>query len=278
MTLQILLGFILSTVIAILAWRLHALSNSGAWAAFLTGGLIFGLGGIPWAILLLTFFITSSALSRAFARRKAALSEKFSKGSTRDWAQVFANGGLGSLLALTYGLLPGQPWVWVAFAGAMAAVTADTWATELGVLSTVPPRLISNGKPVERGTSGGITRMGTLSASGGAALIGVVFTAFSYQQSAISQISSWKGFLLLWAIIIIGGLAGALFDSLLGATVQAIYHCPSCQKETERYPLHICGTVTVRVRGWRWLNNDWVNFACSLVGAAIAVGIWKVLF
>jgi uncharacterized membrane protein len=106
----------------------------------------------------------------------------------------------------------------------------------------------------------------------------VVFTAFSYQQSAISQISSWKGFLLLWAIIIIGGLAGALFDSLLGATVQAIYHCPSCQKETERHPLHICGTVTVRVRGWRWLNNDWVNFACSLVGAAIAVGIWKVLF
>ncbi len=278
MTLQILLGFILSTVIAILAWRLHALSNSGAWAAFLTGGLIFGLGGIPWAILLLTFFITSSALSRAFARRKAALSEKFSKGSTRDWAQVFANGGLGSLLALTYGLLPGQPWAWVAFAGAMAAVTADTWATELGVLSTVPPRLISNGKPVERGTSGGITRMGTLSASGGAALIGAVFTAFSYQQSAISQISSWKGFLLLWVIIIIGGLAGALFDSLLGATVQAIYHCPSCQKETERHPLHICGTVTVRVRGWRWLNNDWVNFACSLVGAAIAVGIWKVLF
>lgn len=278
MTLQILLGFILSTVIAILAWRLHALSNSGAWAAFLTGGLIFGLGGIPWAILLLTFFLTSSALSRAFARRKAALSEKFSKGSTRDWAQVFANGGLGSLLALTYGLLPGQPWTWVAFAGAMAAVTADTWATELGVLSTVPPRLISNGKPVERGTSGGITRMGTLSASGGAALIGVVFTTFSYQQSAISQISSWKGFLLLWAIIIIGGLAGALFDSLLGATVQAIYHCPSCQKETERHPLHICGTVTVRVRGWRWLNNDWVNFACSLMGAAISVGIWKVLF
>lgn len=278
MTLQILLGFILSTVIAILAWRLHTLSNSGAWAAFLTGGLIFGLGGIPWAILLLTFFITSSALSRAFARRKAALSEKFSKGSTRDWAQVFANGGLGSLLALTYGLLPGQPWTWVAFAGAMAAVTADTWATELGVLSTAPPRLISNGKPVERGTSGGITRMGTLSASGGAALIGVVFTAFSYQQSAISQISSWKGFLLLWAIIIIGGLAGALFNSLLGATVQAIYHCPSCQKETERHPLHICGTVTVRVRGWLWLNNDWVNFACSLVGAAIAVGIWKVLF
>jgi uncharacterized protein (TIGR00297 family) len=278
MTLQILLGFILSTIIAILAWRLHALSNSGAWAAFLTGGLIFGLGGIPWAILLLTFFITSSALSRAFARRKAALSEKFSKGSTRDWAQVFANGGLGSLLALTYGLLPGQPWAWVAFAGAMAAVTADTWATEMGVLSTVPPRLISNGKPVERGTSGGITRMGTLSASGGAALIGAVFTAFSYQQSAISQISSWKGFLLLWVIIIIGGLAGALFDSLLGATVQAIYHCPSCQKETERHPLHICGTVTVRVRGWRWLNNDWVNFACSLVGAAISAGIWKVLF
>jgi uncharacterized membrane protein len=78
--------------------ELQALSKSGAVAAALTGGLIFGLGGLAWASLLLTFFISSSALSAAFKGRKIALGEKFSKGSRRDMAQVLANGGLGALL------------------------------------------------------------------------------------------------------------------------------------------------------------------------------------
>ena len=43
-------------------------------------------------------------------------------------------------------------------------------------------------------------------------------------------------------LVTLAGWLGALFDSLLGATVQSIYYCPTCQKETERYPLHSCGT------------------------------------
>jgi len=67
-----------------------------------------------------------------------------------------------------------------------------------------------------------------------------------------------------------GGLAGALFDSLLGATVQGIYFCDRCRKETER-PVHRCGAQTRRLRGWTWLNNDWVNFLSSLVGGLVAM-------
>jgi uncharacterized protein (TIGR00297 family) len=130
-----------------------ALSGSGALAAAVSGGLIFGLGGFPWAVLLLVFFISSSALSRTFASRKAVLSEKFSKGSRRDWGQVLANGGLGALLAVVHAALPAQNWVWLAFVGAMAAVNADTWATELGVLSRTAP-LNHHRKTVESGTSG----------------------------------------------------------------------------------------------------------------------------
>jgi len=64
-------------------------------------------------------------------------------------------------------------------------------------------------------------------------------------------------------------LLGALFDSLLGATVQAIYYCPACQKETERNPVHSCGTETTQIRGWTWLGNDWVNFACGGFGVIV---------
>jgi uncharacterized membrane protein len=67
----------------------------------------------------------------------------------------------------------------------------------------------------------------------------------------------------------VGGLSGSLFDSLLGATVQQIYYCPVCQKETEKKQ-HRCGTRTSFLRGWRWLNNDGVNFSASLVGGIVA--------
>ncbi len=276
---QILIGFIAGVVIAIIAWKAGSLSISGAIAAATSGGLIFGIGGLPWAALLLTFFITSSALSKAFKSRKAKLGEKFAKGSQRDWAQVLANDGVGTLLIIFFTLSTSsslsvnsaegvvEGWGWIAYAGAMATVNADTWATELGVLNPKLPRLITNGRVVEVGTSGGISLLGTLATLGGAALIGLVGAAFSLGAE------SWT--LLLAATL--GGVCGSLFDSLLGATVQAIYHCPNCDKETERHPLHSCETQTEQIRGWIWLNNDLVNFFASAVGGGIAIIMWMVL-
>lgn len=259
---QIIIGFFLGIIVSLVAWRLGSLSRSGAWAAAITGGLIFGLGGLPWASLLLTFFISSSLLSKTFKRRKKIVSEKFSKGSQRDWEQVLANGGLGALLVIVFFFLD-QPILWFAYVGAMAAVNADTWATELGVLNPKRPRLITNGQPVEPGTSGGISLYGMLATIGGAALIGLTGAAFSPVGV--------RFYLILAATL--GGLCGSLFDSLLGGTVQAIYYCPQCEKETERHPLHTCGTKTVHYRGWKWLNNDLVNFWASLVGAVVAAAI-----
>jgi uncharacterized protein (TIGR00297 family) len=273
--LRLPLGILLGIVISLLAWRAGSLSRSGAWAAAITGGLIFGLGGLPWAALLLTFFISSSVLSKAFKRRKLQVSEKFSKGSRRDWGQVLANGGLGTLFVITLALsgientIKGpilnnvEAWIWFAYAGAMATVNADTWATELGILNPGWPRLITNARSVDPGTSGAISLYGTLATIGGAALIGLVGAAFTPMGAKIS--------LILAATL--GGACGSLFDSLLGATVQAIYHCPHCNKETERHPIHTCKTETVRIRGWSWLNNDLVNLWASMVGAIIAVVI-----
>jgi uncharacterized protein (TIGR00297 family) len=273
MALQLTLGFLFGAFIGWLAWRVGALSRSGAWAAALTGGLIFGLGGLPWAALLLVFFISSSALSRAFTRRKKEVSEKFSKGSRRDWAQVLANGGLGGLLVIAHGVFPEQTWPWIAYCGAMAAVNADTWATELGVLSRGMPRLITTGRLVERGASGGISLLGTAASLAGAMLIGFTATVFPFGSAPLTL----PGPASLLVAASLGGLLGSLFDSFLGATVQAIYRCPNCGKETERHPFHTCGSQTRLLRGWRWLDNDMVNFACSLAGAATAVGVWRLV-
>jgi len=255
----LLYGFLLAIVIASLAYRARSLSKSGALAATFLGTIVFGIGGIPWAVLLLTFFFTSSALSRAFKNRKQGLSEKYSKGDQRDAGQVFGNGGLAAAFVLFHAFYPESNIGWVGFAASLAAVNADTWATELGVLNPTPPRMITDlRKRVEKGTSGGISLFGTLASLLGSALIASLAALFTYNWS-------------LFPLITLAGLAGSIFDSFLGATVQAMYYCPTDQKETEKHPLHTCGTQTVHLRGWKWLNNDWVNFACGVLGVMIAL-------
>jgi uncharacterized protein (TIGR00297 family) len=260
---QILYGFTLGTIVAYLAYRAHSLSKSGAVAAAVVGTIIFGIGGWQWAVLLLTFFVTSSGLSRAFKKRKAGLDEKFSKGHERDAGQVFGNGGLATLFAALHAFYPESILPWIGFAASLAAVNADTWATELGVLNPTPPRMITNlARRVEKGTSGGISLFGTLASLLGSAAIALPAVLLSPRGTL-----NINTFLL----ITLAGLAGSLFDSFLGATVQSMYYCPTDKKETEKHPLHTCGAQTVHIRGWKWLDNDWVNFACSAVGVVIAL-------
>jgi uncharacterized protein (TIGR00297 family) len=187
------------------------------------------------------------------------LDEKFSKGGQRDAGQVLGNGGIATAFVLLHAIFPASSWTWIGFAAALAAVNADTWATELGVLNPTMPCMITDlRKRVEKGTSGGVSLLGT-----GAALCG---------SAVIALLAAWlfsfpSLFLPVFAIVTFAGLAGSLIDSFLGATVQAMYYCPKDKKETEKHPLHTCGTQTVHIRGWEWLDNDWVNFACG--GSAV---------
>ena len=253
---QVLAGVALAALVAYLARRARALSKSGAWAAVLVGSITFGFGGVVPAALLLTFFVSSSVLSRVGKRRKAAVAAAFDKTGERDAGQVWANGGLAAAAALVYGLTLDTRWL-AAVAGALAAVNADTWATELGVLSRAWPRRLTDGRTVEPGTSGALTIDGLWAALGGAALIGL--------PAGLAAGTA------LGAAATVGGFLGSLADSLLGGSVQAIYWCPTCAKETERHPTHSCGTPTTRLRGWPWLRNDGVNFAASIVGAAVTL-------
>lgn len=260
---QIAYGLLLALTVAFLAYRAHSLNKSGAIAATIVGTVIFGIGGWQWAVLLLAFFITSSGLSRAFKRRKHGLDEKFAKGHARDAGQVFGNGGLATLFVLVHTLDPDSIIGWLGFAASLAAVNADTWATELGVLNPVPPRMITDLRQrVEKGTSGGISLLGTAASLLGSAVIGLLAVWLSPSGTLNAG-----HFLLITA----AGLAGSLFDSFLGATAQAMYYCPFDRKETEKHPFHSCGTATVHTRGWKWLDNDWVNFACGLSGALLAL-------
>ena len=271
---QLLLGLALGAAMAVGGYWRGALSRSGAVAAAIVGTLIFGLGGWAWGILLVAFFVTSSALSAYNPRRKATIAEeKFDKGSRRDVGQVLANGGWAALLALLAWAQPESPWLFPAIVGALATVTADTWATELGTLSATPPRLITTGRPVPAGTSGGLSLIGTLASIGGGLMIGSLAAALAALGGAPALRLDPQWLPLIGAV---GGLAGSLTDSLLGATVQRIYFCPRCHSETER-AIHRCGTATQPLRGWPWMDNDAVNFLASAIGSLVAVWLASVL-
>jgi uncharacterized protein (TIGR00297 family) len=272
---RLLLGLLFSTAVGLLAYQRRSLNRSGVGGAIVSGTTIVGMGGWSWGLSLIYFFVSSSLLSHFREREKAqTAADKFSKGSERDFGQAMANGGVATLLALGYGLaayrIParGTPTglariLQAGFTGALATANADTWATEIGVLSTQQPRLITTGKCVAPGTSGGITFLGTSSAALGACSLGFVFWVLQRCQRSLASLP---------LIALLSGLAGSFFDSVVGATLQAMYYCPTCKKETERR-VHSCGTKTRPLRGLPWLNNDVVNFAATLFGALVAMAM-----
>ena len=256
-----LIGTAGALIVAGAAYRKKSLSLSGAAAAVLMGAVYYGAGNLFWFGTLLLFFITSTALSKYRQGSKSDLEKSYAKTGRRDAGQVFANGGLGMVLCLLNFLFPHEAWN-LLFIGVMAAVTADTWATEVGSLSRKPPRSILNGKPLPAGTSGGVSWLGSFAAAAGGITIGAGAWVLGLWTDMGPDFSKFA------AAGLVGGLAGAFSDSLLGATVQNMYRCGVCGRSVE-VPLH-CGQPTVRAGGWNWVTNDAVNLISSVIGGAAA--------
>jgi uncharacterized membrane protein len=153
--------------------------------------------------------------------------------------------------------------------GATAAATADTWATEIGLLAPGSPRLITTLRPALPGQSGAISLPGSLAALAAGGCIGLAAALGTRPAPARSPASPGTRELLLLSGAI-GGLAGAAMDSLLGATLQARYLCPRCARPTE-LQVHTCGAPAELQGGLPWLTNDGVNFLCALTGATVGI-------
>ncbi len=261
MVISLSIALATSVALAYLAHRLGALTRSGALGATLVGTSVIGFGGWAWGIILGTFFVSGSALTR-YRRRDKAVAAMEPMEDGRRLGQVLANGGLAAGLAVAHFFSPSSI-IQVAFLGAVAAANADTWATEWGMLSPEAPRLVTTGQRVARGTSGAISGRGTRAAAVGSLAI-ALFALLSL---------AWEGSpLLTWSLLVpavfLAGFGGALFDSLLGATLQGRYRCATCGRETERR--RHCQGSTLPVAGLLWLDNDGVNFLASAFGASAA--------
>lgn len=252
-----MIAALLAAAISLVALRLKVLSLSGCCAAWIVGTVIMGLGGLSWALPLLVFFISSSLLSWYRSRVRGNFEE--AKGSRRDAAQVLANGGIAAALVLIQFISSVD--LFVCYLGAIAAATADTWSTEIGLLWGKKPRSITSFKPVAPGSSGGVTLAGFSGALAGALTIALVGYRFQFEAGNVNDL-----------LIVLGcGFGGSVFDSLLGATLQYRLRCTVCGKLTES--LQHCRAPSEPCGGWRWLNNDAVNLLATACGAASAAAL-----
>jgi uncharacterized protein (TIGR00297 family) len=254
MSTQVLIGALLALMIAGGSYVVRFLTLSGAVATFILGVIVFGSGGWAWAVPIVMFFFLSSLLSRYRRSQKARFDSSFEKSDRRDAGQVIANGGIPCgvlILSLLYPVYDFYP----LYLGALAAATADTWGTEIGVLTKGNTRSAVTMRPVESGTSGGISETGTLAGAIGAlviALSGCIW--YSDMKTAV--------------VVVLAGMVGSYADSVLGATLQAQYRCSVCGKGTER-TVH-CDKPATLASGQRWINNDVVNILCTASGGAAA--------
>ncbi len=261
-----IIGSICALLVSSAAYRKKSLTFSGALAATIMGTIYFAAGSLFWFGILLVFFVSSSVLSKFRQSHKTEVEKSYAKTGRRDAGQVLANGGLGMLLCILNAIWPHPEWTYL-FIGIMATVTSDTWATEIGSLSTKPPRSVLNGKVLTVGTSGGVSLLGSAAAAAGGAMIGGLAWILEVLSSRSINVQ-WPE-LLMWVLLgLVGGLVGAFTDSVLGASIQVMYKCRACGKEVE--VLHHCDQPTVQIRGWLRMNNDAVNMWSSVVGGIVA--------
>ncbi len=305
--LSVLVAILVMGILAVVAYRGRIVTKSGLVAAFFLGITVWLLTSWTWFLILLIFFVITAQFTHYKYKIKRQHGAAQEKGGARDWSHVLANGGLPLSIVLfaislifffgqvnAYGridvgvgymVIPASLVIAVAFAaflGAVATATADTLATEIGLLNPQPPRLITNPrKVVPPGTSGGVsmagelaTLLGTLLIGGIAALLAAPFwinwlgTTLMPELAGIAPVT----FVL---VAMAGGIVGCTVDSVLGATIQGHWTCDVCGKQTEK-KAH-CGEKATYLRGNPFLDNHMVNMVSCLIGAFVAIGLFLFL-
>jgi len=241
--------------IVIRSHRRKSLTPDGIAAAILTA---IAHAVHPWSVfftLLGVFFVTGTIATKVKHDVKARLTHSStgapggSEGA-RTHVQVFANSIVASILILAHAYTKdrvpvcwtGKSWtpsdlLVVGIVANYAAVAADTFSSELGILSSSKPRLITAPwRVVPPGTNGGVTATGIHAGLLGSFIISVTAIIGLPLCDAMRtmRIRTTKGTVLddsgIWTsraklnftlAMTAVGLFGSLLDSFLGALLQA---------------------------------------------------------
>lgn len=282
--LNVCIAFAFNGLLAFAAFTKKSLTLDGAVTATFLGSTIWLLGGFQAFLLMGIFFVSSSLLSKFKKAKRASLHlEKLhDKSDRRDYTQVLAN-GLGPLLFLVVAYLTNHAIWYIGFVGAFCTANADTWASEIGVLSPKAPKFLIKRTTVKPGLSGGVTSLGLLASFMGSALIACSFFALSLFSTFVSlPIAEYLRNpltinlvqLIAVSILLVGcGFLGSLIDSFLGEVIQAKYQSKNpLVGLTERVydDTAMNHEANLKVSGVSWVNNNTVNLI-SVISAPLFI-------
>ncbi len=198
------------TGLSVLAYAVRALDLLGAVASFFLGLEVALLGGVRWLLLMTLFPVLGVLATRIGYRRKHERKVAEAGGGERGVANVLGNGlgpGLAALGLLLGDVVPKEATA-AAFATALAAVTADTLASELGVLSRRARAILPPFGPMPVGSNGAVSWAGQAAAALGAVLVAMA--------AAVLLRLPWS---LAW-VPAVAGFLGCQLDSVLGETLE----------------------------------------------------------
>ena len=250
-------------LIGVLSYVSGKLTASGAVAAVLLGfSVMWGLG-IEGIVLFLVFFVLSNLAGRLRKRQFSYGRKVETKEGARDWAQVLANGLMAAVASLWF-LFSASSVSIVMFGAAVAEAFSDTLAGEMGRLSRSRPVSIITFRPVDSGISGGVTAFGTMAGFAASAFIATLWALFF----------SIPNLPLAASFVCLGGFAGCITDSLLGALVQALYR--DKDGNWSEKPFDKAGNANTYIRGIKWMDNDMVNFVANTFACVFATGLYLI--
>ena len=248
---------VLTPVVILLVQKKRALTRGGIAAALLLDLAVSVALGNAGFVLLLLFLALGIVTDKL--KNDCQIEEK---GSCRDAVQVLSNGLVPMILALTSLFVFREALVF-AYVAVLAEALGDTAASSLGSRAKNTYDVFRL-KKCEKGISGGMSLVGTLSAL----LFCTVIPLVAFLFGALTLDRAVVAFLLAFL--------GVIFDSLLGSLLQVKYRCRICNKITEKR-VH-CEKPTVYASGVKFLTNDAVNFASTLFVAALSLVIYFLSF
>ena len=254
---ELLIGCGLALAVGGLCLRKRALTWDGV---ALAAGLMIALavlGGWRWTVCLIFAFFVIAAADKVVGHIRPRQEHE-----PRTARQVAENGLPALLAAVGFRVFPGLGAGFLAaFCAALGQALCDSLSSDVGVLSRRAPVDLVRWKPVEPGSSGGVSLLGTLTGLGGSVLC-VGFCCL------LLGLSPLRGLAVAGT-----AFAGTLLDSLLGSTLQARFRCAVCGKLTEKR--RHCGAPARHESGWARLDNGAVNLVCNGLTAAAAVLLFR---
>jgi len=205
---RIILALGINLVFALAALSLKLINRSGAIAGFLLGVAIYMGYGYKSFLLLLGFFVAGSLATRLGYAKKAARGIAERRGGARSWREATANTLTAAFCSVLVITTHYEAAFLVALIAALAEAAGDTVSSEIGQWLSGRAYLITTLAPVPAGVDGGITLMGTGAGIIASALIVAVAYALGLARPGGA------------AFALGAGVAGNLFDSVLGATLE----------------------------------------------------------